>query len=341
MLRYAIDHGVNFLDLGYFYDKRQRERLTRLIGRALQDGYREKIKVAASLPSVLINSAPDFERYLNEQLRLLPIEKLDFFLLAGLNRETWEKLPSRDVLRGAEIAMADGRLGKLGFCFHDDFQTLRVILDAYDNWTLCQFQYSYMDGDHHPGIGGLKYAADKGLAVVITEPLKGGRLTRELPKSVAKIWAGASPKRSPAEWGMRRVWNQPEVTTVVSDMSTMEEVIENIALADKVIADSFTVPEELFINQVRDAYRKLRPISCTGCRGCMPCPQNIDVPRIFELYNDAIMYSDIEISRSVYRDEGHGIDSCNECGICEKACGRKIIITDWLRTAHELLAGDD
>jgi predicted aldo/keto reductase-like oxidoreductase len=341
MLRYAIDHGVNFLDLGYLYDTKQRERLTRIIGQALQDGYREKIKVAASLPSVLINSAPDFERYLDEQLRWLQSDRLDFFLLAGLNRETWDKLPSRDVLRRAEAAMADGRLGKLGFSFHDDFQTLRVILDAYDNWTVCEFQYSYMDVDHHPGIGGLNYAADKGLAVAITEPLKGGRLTRELPEPVAGIWAGASPKRSPAEWGLRWGWNHPEIATVVSDMSSIEQVMENIALADSAVADSLTVTEELLINQVRDAYCNLRPIPCTACRGCMPCPQGIDVPRIFELYNDAIMYGDIEISRSIYRDEGHCIDSCNECGACVKACGRRIVITNWLGTVGKLLAEDE
>jgi predicted aldo/keto reductase-like oxidoreductase len=341
MLRYAIDHGVNYLDLGYFYDKSKRERLSRLIGRTLQDGYREKIKVAASLPSVIIHTAVDIERYIDTQTSMLGIENLDFFFLGGINRQNLPELPLSAVLRKVEVMISDGRLGRLGFSFHDDFQLLRTVLDAYDDWSLCQFQYSFMDVDHHPGIGGLKYAADKGLAVVITEPLKGGRLTRELPESAAKIWAGAYPKRSPAEWGLRWVWNQPEVATVVSDMRTMEQVIKNIALADKVIADSLTVPEELLINQVRDAYRNLKPISCTGCRGCMPCPQNIDVPRIFELYNDAIMYNDIEISRSIYRDEGHGIDSCNECGICEKACGRKIPITDWLRTAHELLAGDE
>ena len=340
MLRYAIDHGVNYLDLGYLYNKGHREDLTHLIARVLQDGYREKIRIAASFPSWLISSTLDFERYLDTQLRLLQIDKLDFFLLAGLNRESWPGLPVRDVLRRAEVAMADGRLSKLGFSFHDDFQTLRLILEAYDNWTLGKFQYSYMDIDHHPGIGGLKYAADKGLAVVIAEPLKVGRLAGELPDSVARIWASALPKRSPAEWGLRWVWNHPEVSTMVSDMSTIKEVMENITLADSVITDRLTVTEELLINRVRDAYRHLRPIPCTACRGCMPCPQNIDVPRIFELYNDAIMYGNIKIPQSIYRDEGHGIDNCNECGLCVKACGRRIIITDWLRIARKLLAGE-
>ena len=336
MIRYAIDHGVNYLDLGYPYDMRQHERLTRLISQALQGGYRQKIKVAATLPSLFINSSPDFDRYLNEQLKWLETDRIDFYLLGGLNRETWPRLQGLDVLRWAEGAMVDERIDKLGFSFHDHFQVLRGILDDYDNWALCQFQYSYMDVDHHPGVGGLKYAAEKGLAVVITEPLRGGRLTKEPPESVAKVWASVSPKRTLSEWGLRWVWNHPEVSTVVSDMSTMEQVVENVALADSAEADSLTVQEEVLISQVREAYRKLKPIPCTSCRACMPCPEGIDVPRIFELYNDAIMYGDIETARSIYRMEQHNIDSCTECGVCEDACGKEIAIVDWLKK----LSGD-
>ncbi len=338
MIRYAIDHGVNYLDLGCPYDMRQHERLTRLIGRALQDGYRQKIRVAASLPAFLINASPDFERYLNNQLTWLQTDRIDFFLLSGLNRETWPRLQGLDILSRAEGAMRDGRIDRPGFSFHDDFQTLRGILDAYDNWALCQFQYSYMDVDHHPGVGGLKYAADKGLAVVIAEPLRWGRLTKEPPESVAKVWASASQERKLSEWGLRWVWNHPEVATVVSDMSTMEQVVENVALAGSAEADSLTVQEQVLISRVRDAYRKLSSIPCTACRGCMPCPEGIDVPRIFELYNDAIMYGDVETARSIYRIEQHSTDSCNECGACVKACGKEITIPDWLKKAHQLLA---
>jgi predicted aldo/keto reductase-like oxidoreductase len=337
MFRYAIDHGVNYLDLGYIHDAGQRECLTRIIGRALQDGYGEKIKVSAILPAFLISSTEDFERYLDEQLSWLQADQLDFFLLGGLNRETWPGLAQGDLLRRAEAAIDDGRLGWLGFSFHDDFQTLRNVLEDYDNWALVQFQYSFMDVDHHPGIGGLKYAADKGLAVVIAEPLKGGRLTVNLPETVAGIWAGTPP----ADWGLRWVWNHPEVATVVSDMSTLTQVKENIALADKATADSLTVPEELLVNRVRDAYRELKPIPCTACRGCMPCPRDIDVPRIFELYNDAIMYDDAETARTIYRDERHRSGACDACGACAKACGRRIAIPDWLAKVRPLLAGDE
>jgi predicted aldo/keto reductase-like oxidoreductase len=337
MLRYAIDNGVNYLDLGYLFDAAQREEATRCVGRALRDGYRHKVKIAASLPVFLINSAADFEHYLEECLDRLQTDRLDFFLPAGLNRETWPDFRKRDVLPRAEAAIAEGRIGRLGFAFHDDLQTLRGVLEDYDKWSLAVFQYSFMDVDHHPGMGGLKYAADKGLAVVTTEPLKGGRLTTKLPGPVADIWAG----NSPAEWGLRWVWNHPEVATVVSDMSTLAQVKENIALAENSRANSLTVPEELLVNRVRDAYRKLRPIPCTACRGCMPCPLGIDVPRIFEIYNDAMIYDDIATARSIYRHERHDIGACNACGACARACGLKIPIIDWLEKARTLLAGDE
>ena len=341
MLRHAIDHGVNFLDLGYLYDSGQREQVSRLIGQILQNGYRQKIKIAASLPVSLINSTDDVESYLNQQLDWLQIDKLDFFLLAELNRQNWPDLPSEEIFKHTEAAIAEGRLDWLGFSFHDDYQTLRSVLEAYDNWSLCRFQYSFMDVDHHPGVGGIKYAYDKGLAVVITKPLKGGRLTRKFPESVKKIWAESTPKRSPAEWGLCWVWNHPEIATAVSDMSSLAQVKENVALADKAQASSLTVPEELVINRVRDTYREMKPIPCTACRGCMPCPKDIDVPRIFELYNDAVIYNDIETVRSVFRNEKHRIDTCDACGDCIKSCGFKLPVIDWLKKARTLLAGDE
>jgi predicted aldo/keto reductase-like oxidoreductase len=339
ILRFAIDRGVNYLDLPYLYDTGQRQNLNRTIGGALRDGYRQKIKIASSLPAARIKSGQDLEHYINELLGQLALDRLDFFLLGGLNRLNWPELPVEEVLRRAEALQRDGRIDHLGFSFHDDFQTLRTIIEAYDKWSLCQFQYSFMDVDHHPGVGGLKYAYDKGLAVVAGEPLKGGRLTSNLPEPIARLWAGA-PEYSPAGWGLRWVWNHPEVATAVCDMSTLEQVKENLALADTASANIFTVAEELLINRVRDNYRSSRLLACTACRGCMPCPLGIDAPRIFELYNDAVMYGDVEIPRAIYRHEGHCTEICNECGLCARACGFQFPIPEWLKKAHQLLAGE-
>jgi len=337
MIRYAIDHGVNYLDLGFPYDMRQHELKTRMISQALQDGYRKKVKIAGTMPSLFVHSSFDFDRYLNEELQWLHMDRIDFYLLGRLNRENWPRLQELDVLGWAGGAIMDGRIDKLGFSFHDHFQVLRNILEAYDKWALCQFQYSYMDIDHDPGFSGIKYAAEKGLAVVITEPLRWGRLAKEPPESVAKVWASAQQKRTLAELGLRWVWNHPEISVVVSDMNTIEQVVENVAVADSSEPDSLTVQELVLISQVREAYRKLRPIPCPSCRACMPCPQGIDVPRIFELYNDAIMYKDVKTAQFIYRAEQHAADCCTECGACVNACAKRLAILDWLKPAHLVL----
>jgi predicted aldo/keto reductase-like oxidoreductase len=339
MIRYAIDHGVNYLDLGYPYNMNQLEHLTRLASQVLQDGYREKVKVTATLPFILVHSPLDFDRCLNEQLQLLEMDRIDFYLLGRLNRENWPRLQELGVLCWAEKAMIDGRIDKLGFSFHDHYQILKNILEAYDQWTLCQFQYSYMDVDHDPGFSGIKYAAEKGLAVVVTEPLRLGSLTKEPPESVAEVWVSSKQKRTLAEWGLRWVWNHPEVSVVVSDINTMEEVVEDVALSDSAEPDSLTVQELVLISKVREAYRKLRPIPCPSCRACMPCPQGIDVPRIFEIYNDAIQYDDTKTAQSLYWEEQHRADNCTECRACENACAKRLTMLDWLKKAHRLLAG--
>jgi predicted aldo/keto reductase-like oxidoreductase len=336
MIRYAVDHGVNYLDSGHLYDMKQYELKTHLVNQALQDGYRKKVKVAATLPSFLINSPQDFDRYLNEQLQWLHMDRIDFYLLGRLNRENWPRLQELGVLRWAEKAMTDGRIDKIGFSFHDHFQVLKSILDAYENWVLCQFQFSYMDVDHDPGVSGIKYAAEKGLGIVIAEPLRSGRLTKEPPEWIAEVWANGPQKRTLAEWGLRWVWNHPEVSVALCDMNAMEQVVEDVSLADSSEPDSLTVQELVLISKVREAYRKLRPNPCTSCRACMPCPEGIDVPRIFELYNDAFIYNDAKTAWSLYYGEQHSVDSCTECGACENACAKRLAMLDWLKKAHRL-----
>ena len=342
MIRYAIDHGVNYIDLGYPYDMARHERVVRVVERALRDGYRQKVKISVTVPASFVSSAEDFDRYLNKQIEWLKADRIDFCLLGRLNRENWPRIKDLGGLVRAEQAVSDGRIDKVGFSFHDHFQILRRVLDGYGNWALCQFQYSYMDVAHDPGLAGIGYAANKGMAVVVTEPLKAGRLTKDPPESVARIRRSALEKRTLADWGLRFAWNHPGVSTVVCDMSTMEQVVEDIAIADSAEPESLTIQEELIINLVRDAYRDLRAINCASCRPCMPCPQGIDVPRIFEIYNDAIIYDDVEAARLIYRNERHKADSCTECRSCERTCARfvPIPIVDWLKKAHELLACD-
>jgi predicted aldo/keto reductase-like oxidoreductase len=336
MVRYAIDHGVNYVDTAYPY---HRETSETFLGRALQDGYRERVKLATKMPCWLIKEASDFDRYLDEQLARLQTDHVDFYLLHGLNKERWPALRDLEVLRWAEGAMADGRIGYLGFSFHDKYEVFQEIVDATDLWTFCQIQYNYMDVEEQAGIKGLKYAASKGLAVVVMEPIRGGRLSNNVPPSVQKIWDSAPRKRTPADFALQWVWNQPEISLLLSGMSAMEHVVENLASAERSGPGTLT-PEELALyDQVREAYEALCPIPCTDCQYCQPCPNGVNIPRVFEIYNDLMMYGDENRAQMVYGwlAEDERANLCIECGECLDKCPQMIEIPDWLKKAHEVL----
>ncbi len=339
MIRYAIDHGVNYLDTAYRYHEGQSECL---VGRALKDGYRERIKLATKLPTGLVESAQDFDRIFNEQVERLQTEKIDFYLLHGLNGKRWPVVRDFGILRWAEDKMAQGYFDYLGFSFHDDYEVFKEIVDAYDNWTLAQIQYNYMDVDYQAGRRGLEYAAGKGLAVVVMEPLRGGRLAKEPPEPVTKVWATAPQKRTPAEWGLLWVWNHQGVSVALSGMSTIEQVKENIATADSSNPNNLTAAELPLIERVREAYNRLSPVPCTSCGYCMPCPNSVEIPKILQMYNEAIMYDDPQTAQPRYQNpdilkEEQRADQCIECDECLEACPQKIPIPVWLKKAHELL----
>ena len=340
MIRYAIDHGVNYIDTAHPYHGGQSESF---LGRALCGGCREKVKLATKLPSWFIKASGDFDRYFSEQLKRLQTDRIDLYLLHGLNKEYWTSLRRLRVLDWAQDRIRKGLIGHLGFSFHDTFDVFKEIVDAYDDWSFCQIQYNYMDVDYQAGTRGLKYAADKGLAVVIMEPLRGGQLAKNPPQPVAGLWKTAQRSRTPADWGLQWVWNHPEVSVVLSGMSTMQHVIENVASADRSKAGSLTEEELTLIDRVRDVYRELAPIPCTNCKYCMPCPNGVNIPRILEIYNDAGMYNDDRVARVAYQwvDKEQRADRCIECGQCEDRCPQDIPITQWLKKAHTLLCEEN
>jgi len=333
MLLQAIDRGVNYLDTAYPYHGGTSESF---MGKTLVGGYRDKVKLATKLPSWKIEKPADFDFYLNEQLERLKTEQIDFYLLHALNEKSWKKLFEFDVLSWVEKAKADGRIKYIGFSFHDEHPVFKSIVDAYESWDLCLIQHNFMDVDFQAGNKGLKYAAARGMGVVIMEPLRGGRLI-DPPQPVQDIWDRAEIQRSAADWSLQWLWNQAEVSLVISGMSTMQHVQENIASASRSGIGSLTNAELKLVAEAKATYEGFQLIPCTNCGYCIPCPEGVDIPRILKIYNDGIMYDKITEAASDYRmwvpAENKG-DLCVVCGECEEKCPQDIPISDWMAKIH-------
>ncbi len=335
MVRYAIDSGVNYIDTAYPYHRGMSEPF---VGKVLQDGYREKVYLATKLPSWLIRSREDMDRYLDEQLEKLRTNYIDFYLVHGLNRDFWENVKKHGIFDFLDSALRDGRIRYAGFSFHDDPEVFKEIVDSYP-WTFCQIQFNYMDEDYQAGKEGLMYAASRGLGLVIMEPLRGGSLVSSVPPEVQEIWASAEVRRSPAEWGLRYLWDYPEISVVLSGMSDMAQVEENIRVADGGYSNSLTEAEKAVIARAREIYESRMKVNCTGCRYCMPCPEGVNISQNFKHLNNAAMFDDPEGARKVYRilvPEDRWASNCTECGQCEERCPQQIPIRKMLKEVVRL-----
>jgi hypothetical protein len=338
MLRHAIDHGVNYVDTAYSYHGGASELV---VGRVLQNGYRQKVRLATKMPHWLVAEAKDFDRYLNEQLDRLQAEHIDFYLIHNLNQDSWRKMRELDVFSWAEAAKRDGRIGQLGFSSHTDCETFVEILDAYDDWGLCQIQYNFMDVATQAGIAGLRYAAAKGLPVIIMEPLLGGRLVNP-PQQIQVIWDEAPVERSPVDWALQWLWNQSEVSVVLSGMSAMSHVQENLVSADASGIGILSDEELALFSRVQKAYQDLCPIPCTGCRYCMPCPEGVNIPFNLLYFNRGLLYNNVQKPRIRYRvrAERQLASACVACRVCEDKCPQGIPISEWMPVVHEVLGED-
>lgn len=336
MLRFAIDQGVNYLDTAYSYHGGQSEWV---VGRALANGYREKVKLATKLPCWLVREPADFDRLLDAQLRKLNVSHVDFYLLHALRGESWEKVKALGVLEFLTRAVADGRIRHPAFSIHDEFPVFKEILDAYP-WAMCQIQLNYMDEDYQAGLAGLQYAGYKEVPVVIMEPLRGGKLAQDPPEEVKQVWQQAKKKKSPAEWAFRWVCDFPETTVVLSGMSTMEQVKENVKIFDRCKSPCLDVQENYLVDKVKQIYRRRLAIGCTQCGYCMPCPHNVNIPHILDLYNDYAMFGSVEGAFLTYKSlvtRGRDASLCVECGKCEELCPQNLPIIRALRGAAEVL----
>ena len=341
MIRAAVDRGVNYIDTAYPYHNGASEAV---VGEALKDGYRERVRLATKSPVWLLKRAEDFDAYLGQQMKRLGTPRIDFYLLHALSEPRWRSVLDLGILARAEAAVRDGRVGALGFSFHDRLDVFKTIVDGYGGWTFCQVQYNYMDTENQAGTEGVTYAAAKGLAIVAMEPLFGGRLARP-PRAVREIFEASEPKRTPAEWALRWVWDQPEVAVVLSGMGRMSEVEANLRAAEEASSGSMAPAEHALIARVRRAYLGTTPIPCTQCGYCQPCPNGVNITRNFGLYNDGRIHEDPGTSRLLYArflTEDERASACVQCGACEEKCPQNIPIREWMPKVHAVLGkGED
>ncbi|HBI57321.1 MAG TPA: aldo/keto reductase [Firmicutes bacterium] len=334
MLRYAIDNGVNYIDTAWPYHNETSETL---VGKALGQGYREKVYLATKSPVFLIKDPAEYDQYLNRQLEKLQTDHIDFYLLHALDEKKWQQCLEHNIFDFISRAKADGKIKHMGFSFHDDLSVFKEIVDAYD-WDFCQIQYNYMNEEYQAGREGLRYAAAKGLGVVIMEPLLGGRLARVGSPALQAIWNKVPGKGTPVKWALRWLWNQPEVSVVLSGMSAMEQVEENVRIASEARINSLTKAELDVIRQAKEFYLAQTKVDCTGCQYCAGCPAKIKIDHIFQLYNSAYMYDEHQRARQAYKrmvEKEEDFSRCLDCGQCEEICPQHLEVRRHLRDFHK------
>jgi len=345
-LRYAIDCGVNYVDTAWPYHMEQSEPF---LGRALANGYRRKVKLATKLPSWMVKGREDMDFFLNSQLEKLNTDHIDYYLIHALVGDLWDHLERLGIADFLDEAKADGRIINAGFSFHGAGEDFKRIVDAYD-WDFCQIQYNFLDEKNQAGTEGLEYASLKGLGVIIMEPLRGGMLASHTPPAVKEIWDEAPTKRTAAEWALRWVWNRPEVTVALSGMNDEKHIEENLAVADSAHPNSLTEAELQLAKRAERKYRELMKAGCTGCRYCMPCPEGVNIPLCFELYNNLHMSGNANEAKFLYAASLGGVLStgeiafasqCVQCGKCLEKCPQHLEIPKLLESVVDELEGPD
>ena len=331
LIRRAIDGGVTYIDTAYVYLDGTSEIV---LGKALKDGYRDKVTIATKMPLGKVHNYEDMENLLNEELTKLQTDHIDFYLMHGINRGGWEKFKEIGAPKFFEDKKKEGKIKYICFSFHGSYEEFEYIINDYD-WDMVQIQYNFMDVNNQAGEKGLKLAGSKGIPVVIMEGLLGGKLAKA-PSDVQALYDSFPVKRTPVEWAFRWLCNHPEVCTVLSGCNEAEQIDDNLRIFDTVAPNIMSADELELISKVRDAYNARTKIGCTGCRYCMPCPGGVDIPRVFAAWNESSLY-DIPKEHNWHYSElnrlNQGADKCLKCHACEAKCPQHLSIVDSLPKA--------
>lgn len=335
MIHHAMEQGINYFDTAYGYHAGKSEVF---VGKVLRD-HRSKVMIATKLPVWNIEKPQDMEKIFQEQLGRLQTDYVDVYHVHGLSAPMWEKMKKMGVLEFMDGLVRSGRIRFAGFSFHDELKIFKEIVDAYD-WSVCQIQYNFYDRDYQAGKAGLDYAAARNIGIVVMEPLRGGKLVDPIPPEIQEIWDSASSKKSPVEWAMRWVYNHPDVSTVLTGASTLAQLKDHTRGVKDAAPNSLTAEELALFDRVCAEYRKMVRVDCTGCGYCMKCPNGVNIPSNFAIYNDAFLFKSVEQSSFMYQNflpPDERASGCTDCLLCLEKCPQKIDIPKDLKEVEKLL----